>query len=371
MELFMKYFVHPQFKFNLKNIFLIKWAFLAPLSKKVKKEIEKMFPQRFVYFTDMGRTAFKIILNELALKNCEIVMPSFTCDIFLPILKAYNLSPIFIETNKKTFNFNENELEKKITPKTKAILVSHTFGLACNLEKITQIAQKHNLKIIEDCSHGFGGAYQGKTLGLFGDASFFSLYKLFPCLRGGMVLLKKPISQPLKKTKFSLRDCFSLLNSFSSFSFIFKKLFQKQAKKHLRAEKTKKPAALNRVSFNLFAFSFKNETFLKQLLQQRKKTALELKRALEGLGFTCQPQENNSFTFLSCLCPKGIARDKLILNLRKKGIFATRIWREPIKTKPDFPLTLEISQRIINFPLQSFFQTKDTQRVIAKLKSLF
>ncbi|OIO46248.1 MAG: hypothetical protein AUJ25_00360 [Parcubacteria group bacterium CG1_02_37_13] len=367
----MKYFVHPQFKFNLKNILLIKWAFLAPLNKKVKKEIEKMFPQRFAYFTDMGRSAFKIILDELNLKNCQIIMPSFICDIFLPILKAYHLSPIFIETNEKTFNFKENEIEQKITPQTKAILVSHTFGLACNLEKITQIAQRHNLKIIEDCSHSFGGEYQGKALGLFGDASFFSLYKLFPCLRGGMVILKKPLSQPLKKTKFTLRDCFSLLNSFSFFSFIFKTFFQEQAKKHLRAEKSKTPATLNRVSFNLFAFNFKNKANLIKILEKRKKTALELKGALEGLGFLCQPQENNSFTFLSCLCPIGLSRDRLVLSLRKKGIFTTRIWKNPIKTQPDLPLTLEISQRIINFPLQSFFQTKDTQRVIAKSKSLF
>ncbi len=364
------YFVHPQFKFNLKNIFLIKWAFLVPANKRVKKEIEKMFPQRFAYFTDMGRTAFKIILEELNLKNCEIIMPSFTCDIFLPILKEYNLSPIFIETNKKTFNFNENELEQKITPQTKAILVSHTFGLAQNIEKITQIAQKHNLKIIEDCSHGFGGTYKGKYLGLFGDASFFSLYKLFPCLRGGMVLLKKPISQPLKKTKFSLRDCFSLLNSFSFFSFIFKTFFQEQAKKHLRAEKSKAPLALNRVSLNLFAFSFKNEENLKQILQKRKKTALEIKGALEKNGFIFQPEKNNSFTFLSCLCPNDFKRDTLVLNLRKKGIFATRIWREPITTD-NFPATLEVSQRIINFPLQNFFKTKDVQKLIEKSKNLF
>ncbi|MDP2951302.1 MAG: DegT/DnrJ/EryC1/StrS family aminotransferase [bacterium] len=370
MELFMKYFVHPQFKFNLKNILLIKWAFLAPSNKKVKKEIEKMFPQRFIYFTDMGRTAFKIILDELNLKNCKIIMPSFTCDIFLPILKEYNLNPIFIETNKETFNFNENELEQKITPQTKAILVSHTFGLAQNLKKITQIAQKHNLKIIEDCSHSFGGTYKGKYLGLFGDAAFFSLYKLFPCLRGGMVLLKKPLSQPLKKTKFSLRDYFSLLNSFSFFSFIFKTFFQEQAKKHLRAEKSKAPMALNRVSLNLLAFSFKNEENLKQILEKRKRIALEIKGALEKLGFIFQPEENNSFTFLSCLCPKCLERDSLVLNLRKKGVFATRIWREPITTN-DFPVTLEIAQKIINFPLQSFFQKKDIKQLIEKSKSLF
>jgi len=122
-------------------------------------------------------------------------------------------------------------------------------------------------------------------------------------------------------------------------------------------------------NFNLFAFNFKNKANLIKILEKRKKTALELKGALEGLGFLCQPQENNSFTFLSCLCPIGLSRDRLVLSLRKKGIFTTRIWKNPIKTQPDLPLTLEISQRIINYKV--FFKQKIPSELLRNQKVYF
>ncbi|RLC39548.1 MAG: hypothetical protein DRH33_02510, partial [Candidatus Nealsonbacteria bacterium] len=245
------YFVHPQLKFNLTNLLNLFFCFLKKnKEKELLKNIKEMFPEREIYFTDMGRSAFRLIIEKFNLQNSEILFPAFICDIFYPLFKKYNLSPVFLDINLKTFNIKPEEIEKKITKKTKAILVCHTYGLPADLRKILPLAKKYNLLVIEDCAHSFGAKYDGKFLGNFGEASFFSLYKLFPTLRGGMAIIKTQKSKVksqnyLKETHFSLRDFLSLLNCFSFFSFLFKKYGAKIAPKYVREEKLSEIGGLN------------------------------------------------------------------------------------------------------------------------------
>jgi dTDP-4-amino-4,6-dideoxygalactose transaminase len=377
----MPYFVHPQIKFNIKNIAKLKLCFLGNAEKEVERKIKEMFPQREVYFTDMGRNAFRLIVERFALQNSEMLFPAYICDVFYPILKHYNIKPVFLDANIENFNINTAELEKKITKNTKSILISHTYGKAVEIDKVLSIAKKHGILVVEDCAHSLGGKYQGKYLGSFGDASFFSLYKLFPTLRGGMAIfktenLKPEIQESLPKTRFSLRDYISLLNTFPFFSFLFKKYANRVAPKYIKKEKLPLPAKLNRISLNIFSWHLKD---LEKVLEKRKELALYYKKELEKLGFKTQPSQDNCFTFLSALSPKNIDRDDFILELRKRGVFALRIWREPIVlnkevqqyyniNSDDFPSTREIAKRIINFPLQNFYTKKDIEKIISAVK---
>ena len=127
---------------------------------------------------------------------------------------------------------------------------------------------------------------------------------------------------------------------------------------------------INRVSLNIFQREIKN---IEKTIEKRKHLSSIYQTELEKLGFECQKQDNNSLTLFSCLCPEKIDRDKFIFEMRKKGVCPTRIWHTPIiiKAKADlnqFPNTIEISQRIINFPLQNFYKEKDIRKIIQKTK---
>ena len=398
------YFVHPQLKFNLTNLLNLFFCFLKKSKEEeLLKNIKEMFPEREIYFTDMGRSAFRLIIEKFNLQNSEILFPAFICDIFYPLFKKYNLSPVFLDINLKTFNIKPEEIEKKITKKTKAILVCHTYGFPADLRKILPLAKKYNLLVIEDCTHSFGAKYDGKFLGNFGEASFFSLYKLFPTLRGGMAVIKTQKSKVknqkssfqgspfrwkrngtvvksqnyLKETHFSFRDFLSLLNCFSFFSFLFKKYGAKIAPKYVREEKLSEIGGLNRVSLNIFSWQMRN---FEKILEKRRELGLIFQEELKKLGFEVQESKNNIFTFLSAQVPKNIDRDKFVIGLRKKGVFLTRIWKDPIILNPEvqkeydinpeeFPETLQAAKRIVNFPLQNFYTKKEIKNLIEKIKT--
>lgn len=101
-------------------------------------------------------------------------------------------TPVLADIDPLTFNIDPREINKKITPKTRAILPVHFAGRSCNMDKITDIAKKHNLKIIEDCAHAIETEYKGKKAGTFGDFSCFSFYvtKNIVTGEGGMVITK-------------------------------------------------------------------------------------------------------------------------------------------------------------------------------------
>ncbi|MCK4781694.1 DegT/DnrJ/EryC1/StrS aminotransferase family protein [Candidatus Parcubacteria bacterium] len=378
------YFVHPQIKLNTKNLKPIFNCFLkTPDLESLEDKLAFYFPNKKIIFTDMGRSAFQIIVEKLNLRNTQMLVPAYICDIFFPIFKKYNIQPIFLDINIKTFNIKIEEIEQKINPAIKSILIPHIYGLSNDMEKISLLAQKYNLKIIEDCAHSFDHKYNNKYLGNFGDAALFSLYKIFPTCRGGMIVLPVQNTVDLPKTRFSSRDFISFLNCFSLFAFLFKSFGSSAvggstAQKMIKKEKSFQPSRINKVSLNLFQYFLENE---QKNLEKRIKLGLFFQNELKKLGFEIQNSQNNSFCYLSALVPENLNRDVLVKKLRKYKIFCTRIWHTPIILNPEvqkkynlnlaeFPNTIEIAQRIINFPLQSHYNKKDIENIINKLKLL-
>ncbi|XOA42584.1 MAG: DegT/DnrJ/EryC1/StrS family aminotransferase [Candidatus Nealsonbacteria bacterium] len=379
------YFVHPQIKLTKQTLKSFLGNFIkAPDLTLIKKEFSFNFPGKQLVFTDMARSAFKIAIEKLNLRDSKIVLPAYICDIFYPILKEYNIEPIFLDIELDTFHIKTGEDLQKIKTKAKAILVSHTYGLPIKKERIEQIK---NLLLIEDCAHAFGATYgstgllQANTfVGNLGDVSFFSLYKQFPMFRGGLLVCPRSWEINLPKTNFSFRDFISFLNCFSFFAFLFKTFGQKIAPKFIKGEKTPKPASLNPVSLNFFS---QYSTAYDLTLKKRKKLGLFFQKELKKLGFQVQESENNVFCYLSALTPKelGDKRDKLVRELKKKRVFCTRIWHTPIVLNPEvqeeynlnldkFPNTVEVAKRIINFPLQTWYSKKNIKKIILSVKKV-
>ena len=99
------FFVHPQIKLNKENLRSVTDSFFkTPDLAALKKRLSYFFPKKQLVFTDMGRSAFKIIVEQLNLQNSQIIFPSFICDIFFPILREYNIKPVFLDIDLPSFN---------------------------------------------------------------------------------------------------------------------------------------------------------------------------------------------------------------------------------------------------------------------------
>ena len=138
------YFVHPQIKFNIENLKNVFFSFFKSPDVKELEKVKSIFPEKEIIFTDMGRSAFKLIVEKLNLQNSQILFPAYICDIFFPIFKECNLSPIFLDIEKETFHIKFGEIQQKITPETKAILVCHTYGLPIDVKKLNQSAENRS-----------------------------------------------------------------------------------------------------------------------------------------------------------------------------------------------------------------------------------
>jgi len=107
----------------------------------------------------------------------EIIVPANTYIASILAISANNLVPILVEPDLETYNIDPHLVEQKISPKTVAILPVHLYGQLCEMELINDIAQRHNLKVIEDCAQAHGAQDStGKVAGSFGDAAGFSFY---------------------------------------------------------------------------------------------------------------------------------------------------------------------------------------------------
>ncbi len=123
----------------------------------------------------------------------EVITTPMTFCATLNAVIASGATPVLADINPITWNIDPVRVERKISPKTKAILVVHFGGRPCELDSLMEIAKKLNLKLIEDCAHALEAEYRGKAVGTFGDFGCFSFYatKSLTTVEGGMILAKK------------------------------------------------------------------------------------------------------------------------------------------------------------------------------------
>lgn len=169
--------------------------------------------QVFLYWK--GRVALYAILKAMGVqKDDEIILPAFTCVVVPNAILYLGAKPIYVDISPENYNINIDLLEKTITTRTKVIIWQNTFGLSSNIEQMIQIAKRHNLFSIEDCTHGFSGYYNGNPNGSYCDAAFYSTQwnKPFSTGIGGFLvvnnqeLINKVEQLEGKKIKPSLMD---------------------------------------------------------------------------------------------------------------------------------------------------------------------
>jgi perosamine synthetase len=183
----------------------------GPFIKRFEDEMGNYIGRKYSTSCANGSAALDIAVKALCLeKEDEVIMPSFTIISCAQSLVTQGIRPVLIDSDYHTFNINVDEIEAKITSKTRAIMIVHIYGLSVDIDPILEIAKKYNLKIIEDAAEMHGQLYKGKKCGSFGDISIFSFYpnKHITTGEGGMILTD---DEELDKKIKRLRNlCFSL-----------------------------------------------------------------------------------------------------------------------------------------------------------------
>jgi dTDP-4-amino-4,6-dideoxygalactose transaminase len=163
-------------------------------------EIEEQFKEylevKYAISFNSGRSCLFAILKTLNLeKETGVLLQAFTCNaVPNPVMWA-GLNPVYVDCDRDNFNINIDDLKKKITEKTRVLIVQHTFGLPANMSEIVSIAKQYDLILIEDCAHSLGAEFNGQKVGTFGRAAFYSFSrdKVISSVYGGMAVTNDDI----------------------------------------------------------------------------------------------------------------------------------------------------------------------------------
>ena len=138
-----------------------------------------------------GRAAIALALKHAGIcENDEVLIPAFHCESMISPVHWCSAIPVFYQVNIDT-SINNNDIENKITPLTKAIIVTHYFGSIQDLTQIKALCTDNGMILIEDCAHSFFGSKAGKAVGTQGDYAIASSMKFFPCFDGGVIASSK------------------------------------------------------------------------------------------------------------------------------------------------------------------------------------
>jgi dTDP-4-amino-4,6-dideoxygalactose transaminase len=329
--------------------------FLLKFEKKFKKKI------KVKYAVGVGSGTDALRLSLLALNigyKDEVILPSFTFYASLNPIVSVGATPVFVDS-KIDFNINENEIISKINKNTKAIMPVHWAGKICNMKSIKKIANKYNLKIIEDACHAYLSSYDNIFAGNFGDTGCFSLH-------------------PLKNVNVWGDGGVITTNN--------KKIYKKLLLLRNHGLKNRNELEIfghnSRLDTIQAAVGFKMLDLVSNLTKIRRRNALLYDNGLKNIReiyiSTREKNIKQNFQLYSFLCKN---RNGLVKYLNKFGIDAKIHYPKPLHlqkpcvinkyNKGKFPVALKISKNIISLPVHEYIKKKEIEYVIEKIKNFY
>lgn len=163
----------------------------GPFVKQFEEKMSAAAGRKYGVAVSNGTAALEVAMQAVGIgKGDEVIMPALTIISCAMAVTKLGGIPVLVDSDLNTWNMDVNEIEGKITPRTKAILVVHLYGLPAEMDKILGIAEKYHLKVVEDAAEMHGQTYNTRPCGSFGDISTFSFYpnKHVTTGEGGMVV---------------------------------------------------------------------------------------------------------------------------------------------------------------------------------------
>ncbi len=375
-------------------------------TQKLEKEFRSYLGVNNVFVFNSGRSALLAILDALGIgKGQEVLLQGFTCNAVInPILKS-GAKPVFVDIDH-TLNLDPNDLKKKITSNSKAVIIQHSFGWPAQIDEIMKIAEENNLFLIEDCAHALGARYKEKLCGTFGDVAFFSFGrdKIVSSVFGGLavtndnqlgkkiVAFQERIKYPsnlwiLQQLLHPLLTNYVVMPIYAlsavlgrlvlGFLHILLILSKAVYKKEKKGEFVKQfPKRLPNALAILALHQFKK---LDRFNQHRKEIADFYQRELKGTDFILpfnRIRNEVKPVFMRYPILTDLDTDEIVKSGRKKKIFLDDGWRKspivPLDTdlgKMNYqlgncPKAEKVSQSIINLPTHINISQKDAKKVI-------
>ena len=181
----------------------------GPFVEKFERSFSNRVGRKYGIAVCNGTAALDAAIEALNIgPGDEVILPAFTIISCIGQLVRCGARPVLVDSDIRTWNMDVKQIEAKITPRTKAIMVVHTYGLPVDMDPVLDVAKRHGLFVLEDAAEAHGQTYRGRPCGSLGDISTFSFYpnKLVTTGEGGMIVTN---DDALAATCYSLRNlCF-------------------------------------------------------------------------------------------------------------------------------------------------------------------
>ncbi|MAS32626.1 MAG: dTDP-4-amino-4,6-dideoxygalactose transaminase [Anaerolineaceae bacterium] len=300
----------------------------------------------------------------------EVIMPSFT---FVSTVNAYALRgarPVFADIRPDTLNIDERLIEDLITPQTRAIVVVHYAGVGCEMDVILDIAQRHNLTVIEDNAHGLFGQYKGQKLGTFGAMATQSFHetKNISCGEGGALIINDP--QYIERAEI-IREKGTNRSQF----------FRGQVDKYTWVDIGSSYLPSDILAAFLYAQLEASETIQqnRQRSWERYNTELESWASAYNIRLPIVPDYcQQPYHMFYLLLPTLEMRQALIAHLKAQQVLSVFHY-QPLHLsvmgkqyggrEGDCPVTERISDQLLRLPLFNNFTDAEQDRVMAAIQS--
>ncbi|MFC1663936.1 DegT/DnrJ/EryC1/StrS family aminotransferase [Patescibacteria group bacterium] len=378
--------------------------------KNLEEEFKKYLGVKYAVSFNSGRSGLMAILEALKIGGGNILLQSFTCNSAVNPILGKGAKPIFVDIDD-TLNLDPEDLIKKISSSSKAIMVQHNFGWPAKIEEISRFAKENNLFLIEDCAHSLGAKYRGKFCGTLGDVAFFSFGrdKVISSVFGGMAVtnneaLAERIKEFQKKleypsnfwilqqllhpilTNYLILPAYGLngflgrilLGVFHKFSILSKAVYKKEKKGEVCEYFSKRlPNVLAILALNQLK---KIERFN----EHRRKIANFYQKELKDKNFVLPLSEvpediNPTFLRFPILINKDT--DEVLEKARKRKIYLNDGWRKSPIVPPDTnlekmqyelgscPKAEKVAQSIINLPTHINISEREAKKIVEFLKN--
>jgi len=173
-----------------------RWLTNGPTLKKFEKRIQRFIGTKYAIGVGSATHALHLSMKSLGItKNDEVIVPTFTFAATANCVTYCGAKPVLVDVDKETFNILPKEIERKITRRTKAIIIVHYGGQSCDMNEILSIAKNRGLLVVEDCAHALGSTFKNKKCGNIGQIGCFSFYptKIITTGEGGMVTTNQSV----------------------------------------------------------------------------------------------------------------------------------------------------------------------------------
>jgi dTDP-4-amino-4,6-dideoxygalactose transaminase len=164
---------------------------------RFEEAIQRWNGSRWAYAFTSGREAFNACLFGLGLKpGDEVIIPAYTCVAVINALRIAGLVPVWSDIELDTYGLDQSDLERRVTPRTRAVVIQHLFGLVSrDFQANLAFCKENSIATIEDCAHATGAVYKGTKVGNFADCAFFSSEhsKILTTVRGGWATTNDPV----------------------------------------------------------------------------------------------------------------------------------------------------------------------------------